>query len=60
MPASSKISHQLIVEASDADMVSVASKKYQMQRNPSGIIIKDRALSSELNNYLTSNNSPLK
>ena len=48
-----KIPHPLIVEASDADISQVPSKKHQMQRNPSGIIIKDRALTSELNNYLT-------
>ena len=41
-------------------MNSVTNNKHQMKRNPSGIIIKDRALSSELNNYLTQNNSPLK
>lgn len=54
-----KISHNLIVEASDADLDIPSGKKLKkLVRNPSGIIIKDRALSSEISNIASITNSP--
>lgn len=56
----SKVSHGLIVEASDADIELPSGKKViRLQRNQSGIIIKDRALSSEFTHLGSANNSPV-
>lgn len=61
----SKVSHQLIVEASDAgfDFQGKGVNNMKMTKKPSmtGIIIKERALSNEFNNILTgTHNSPNK
>eukprot|EP00347_Sterkiella_histriomuscorum_P015960 403355032 len=56
-----KISHNLIVEASDADIDLPSGKKQtKLVRNPSGIIVKDRALSSEFSQIASNANSPNK